>query len=105
MRLLANRAGIRTYLVDYHLAPEAKWPAQLEENEFVVRWLFKNAVDQGVDPSKVLLLAPCITRVLEPFQASTHPGGSVGHSSAWLLGVSLWVCHGSAAGCYGDRRS
>ena len=60
MRLLANRAGIRTYLVDYRLAPEAKWPAQLEENEFVVRWLFKNAEDQDVDPSKVRLLAPSI---------------------------------------------
>lgn len=53
MRLLANRAGIRTYLVDYRLAPEAKWPTQLEENEFVVRWLFANAADQGVDPAKV----------------------------------------------------
>ena len=53
MRLLANRAGIRTFLVDYRRAPEAKWPSHLEENEFVVRWLFEHAGEQGVNPSKV----------------------------------------------------
>lgn len=42
-------AGIATYLVDYQLAPEAKYPVQIEEIEYVVRWLFDHAAEQGVD--------------------------------------------------------
>ena len=39
MRLIAEQAGIRTYVVEYQLAPEAKYPTQLDEIEYVVRWL------------------------------------------------------------------
>lgn len=53
MRLLAERAGIVTYIIDYQLAPEAKYPTQIEEIEYVVRWLFHHADDQGIDPSKI----------------------------------------------------
>lgn len=53
MRLIAERAGICTYVVDYRLAPESKYPTQLEENEYVVRWLFEHAAPQGVDPAKI----------------------------------------------------
>ena len=53
MRLIAERAGILTYIVDYQLAPEAKYPVQIEEIEYVVRWLFGNAGEQGIDPAKI----------------------------------------------------
>jgi acetyl esterase len=53
MRLIAERAGILTYAVDYQLAPEAKYPVQIEEIEYVVRWLFEHAAEQGVDPAKI----------------------------------------------------
>ena len=53
MRLIAERAGILTYIVDYQLAPEAKYPTQIEEIEYVVRWLFDNAAAQGIDPAKI----------------------------------------------------
>jgi acetyl esterase/lipase len=53
MRLIAERAGIRTYIVDYQLAPEAKYPVQIEEIEYVVRWLFDNAAEEGVAPAKI----------------------------------------------------
>jgi acetyl esterase/lipase len=53
MRLIAERAGIVTYIVGYQLAPEAKYPTQIEEIEYVVRWLFHHADDQGIDPSKI----------------------------------------------------
>jgi len=43
MRLIAEQAGIRTYVVEYQLAPEAKYPTQLDEIEYVVRWLFDHA--------------------------------------------------------------
>ncbi|GAA4245240.1 alpha/beta hydrolase [Dactylosporangium darangshiense] len=53
MRIISERAGIATYVVDYQLAPEAKYPTQIDEIEYVVRWLFDNAADQGVDPTKI----------------------------------------------------
>ncbi|WP_426512111.1 alpha/beta hydrolase [Dactylosporangium sp. McL0621] len=55
MRVIAERAGIATYVVDYQLAPEAKYPVQIEEIEYTVRWLFDNAAAQGVDPAKIAL--------------------------------------------------
>lgn len=55
MRLLAEGSGAQVYCVDYKLAPEYQWPVQLEEGEFVVRWLFGNAAARGVDPSRIAL--------------------------------------------------
>ncbi len=53
MRLIAERAGIVTYIIEYQLAPEAKYPTQIDEIEYVVRWLFDQAVEQGIDPAKI----------------------------------------------------
>jgi acetyl esterase len=53
MRLIAEQAGIRTYVVEYQLAPEAKYPTQIDEIQYVVRWLFDHAADEGVDPAKI----------------------------------------------------
>lgn len=53
MRLIAERAGIITYVVEYHLAPEAKFPVQIDEIEYFVRWLFDNADAQGLDANKI----------------------------------------------------
>jgi acetyl esterase len=59
MRLIAERAGILTYAIDYQLAPEAKFPVQIDEIEYFVRWLFDNADAQGVAPSQ----QDCLSRV------------------------------------------
>jgi acetyl esterase/lipase len=53
MRLIADRAGILTHAIDYQLAPEAKFPVQIDEIEYFVRWLFDNADAQGVDANKI----------------------------------------------------
>jgi acetyl esterase len=53
MRLIAERAGIATYAVEYQLAPEAKFPTQIDEIEFFVRWLFDHAEEQAVDPTRI----------------------------------------------------
>lgn len=53
MRTFAERAGIAVYFVDYQLAPEAKYPTQIDESEHVVRWLFDHADEQGVDPGRI----------------------------------------------------
>jgi acetyl esterase len=53
MRLIAERAGIATYAIEYQLAPEAKFPTQIDEIEFFVRWLFDHAEEQAVDPTRI----------------------------------------------------
>ncbi|MFD7708549.1 alpha/beta hydrolase [Streptomyces sp. NPDC059785] len=53
LRIIAETAGIKTYAVDYRLAPEFKFPTQLEEIEYVVRWLFRYSEEQGVDPARI----------------------------------------------------
>jgi acetyl esterase len=53
MRPIAERAGIITYIIDYQLAPETKYPVQIDEIEYFVRWLFDHAEEQGVDATKI----------------------------------------------------
>ncbi len=55
MRRLCEGSGAQVYAVDYKLAPEYQWPAQIEEGEFVVRWLFAHATERGVDPRRIAL--------------------------------------------------
>src|SRR5467141_596392 len=55
MRLLAEGSGTQVYCVDYKLAPEYQWPVQIQEGEFVVRWLFEHAAERGVDPDRIAL--------------------------------------------------
>ena len=55
MRRLCEGAGVQVYAVDYKLAPEYQWPVQIEEGEFVVRWLFDHAAERGVDPARIAL--------------------------------------------------
>ncbi len=55
MRLLAEGSGTQVYCVDYKLAPEYEWPVQIEEDEFVVRWLHEHAAERGIDPGRIAL--------------------------------------------------
>lgn len=55
MRRLCEGAGVQVYAVEYKLAPEYQWPVQMEEGEFVVRWLFDHAAERGVDPTRIAL--------------------------------------------------
>ena len=55
MRIFAEDSGVQVYIVEYRLAPEYKFPVQIEENEFVVRWLFEHAAERGVDPARIAL--------------------------------------------------
>ncbi len=70
---LAGMAG-RGYVVasvQYRLAAEAKFPAQIQDVRTAVRWLKRNAAAYGIDPGKVFLW-----------------GGSAGGYLAALTGVS-----------------
>jgi acetyl esterase/lipase len=55
MRLFAEGSGAQVYCVDYKLAPEYQWPVQIEEGEFVVRWLCEHAAERGVDRDRIAL--------------------------------------------------
>ncbi|KAL4808058.1 alpha/beta-hydrolase [Aspergillus unguis] len=53
-RILAERAGIQVYLVDYRLAPEWNYPTQLDEYEAVLGWLRgPGGEERGVDPDLI----------------------------------------------------
>jgi acetyl esterase/lipase len=46
---LAKAAGSRALVINYRLAPEEKFPAQIDDVETAYRWL----LDQGYDPSRI----------------------------------------------------
>ncbi|KAL4954692.1 Alpha/Beta hydrolase protein [Aspergillus filifer] len=50
-RILSQKAGVQVYIVEYRLAPEWKFPTQLDEYESVIRWLRgEGGWERGVDP-------------------------------------------------------
>jgi acetyl esterase len=54
-RRLAAAAGLRVISVAYRLAPEAPFPAQLEDGEAAVRWVMSEAAELGADPARILV--------------------------------------------------
>ncbi len=46
---LAKAAGAQALVINYRLAPENKFPAQIDDVEAAFRWL----LDQGYDPSRI----------------------------------------------------
>ncbi len=63
-------AGFVATTIDYRLAPEHRWPAQIEDCKCAVRWMRAHASELGVDPRRIAAL-----------------GGSAGGHLAALLGV------------------
>ncbi|PYH76886.1 hypothetical protein BO82DRAFT_395803 [Aspergillus uvarum CBS 121591] len=53
-RLLAESAGIQIYLVEYRLAPEWRYPTQLDEYDAVIDWLRgEGGQARHVDPDRI----------------------------------------------------
>jgi acetyl esterase len=46
-------AGYVTATISYRLSGEAKWPAALEDAKCAVRWFRSNAVEIGLDPTRI----------------------------------------------------
>ena len=55
MRLLAKESGFAVCGVDYHRAPEYRYPTQLEEVLAAVRWLREKSAELGIDARRLVL--------------------------------------------------
>lgn len=54
-RRLADAGRMRVLSVEYRLAPEAPFPAQLDDGEAAVRWAIRASADLQIDPAGLLL--------------------------------------------------
>jgi acetyl esterase len=56
-RALANASGAKVLLVEYRLAPEHRWPAQVHDADATVRWARspEGAGQLAIDPARVVL--------------------------------------------------
>ncbi|OJJ30883.1 hypothetical protein ASPWEDRAFT_746495 [Aspergillus wentii DTO 134E9] len=53
-RILAEESGVQVYAVEYRLAPEWKFPTQLDEYKTVVEWVQNGGgKERGVNPKRV----------------------------------------------------
>lgn len=52
-RLVASELNCAIFSVDYRLAPEAPYPASLEDVYSVLTWLHTNARELGLDPARI----------------------------------------------------
>ncbi len=52
-RRRAADAGVAMVAVDYALAPEHRFPTQIEQAHAALVWLHRHAVDLGIDPSRI----------------------------------------------------
>ena len=54
-RRLADASAMAVLSVDYRLAPEAPFPAQLEDAEAALRWAMTEAASLQIDPARLLV--------------------------------------------------
>jgi acetyl esterase len=55
MRLLAARSGVAVIGIDYRLAPEHKFPTQLDEVATTLEWLRSDGSNAGIDATRLAL--------------------------------------------------
>jgi acetyl esterase len=55
MALLCNASGLPVVGIDYRLAPEHRFPSQLQEVAACLRWLFAQASSIKLDPDNILI--------------------------------------------------
>jgi acetyl esterase/lipase len=56
LQAIATEHDCLVVTVDYRLAPEAKFPASLEDNYAALRWLYRQADELGVDRRRIAVM-------------------------------------------------
>jgi len=54
-RTIATRAGVKVVSVEYRLAPEAPFPAAIEDAMAALAWVRAEAADLGLDPARLAI--------------------------------------------------
>ena len=115
---IAQAAKARTFALDYRLAPEHRFPAQLEDAVAAYRWLLENGADPrrlvtagdsaGANLTLALLLSardegirlPALAVILSPPTGSVGVPARVDHGCDWITKQMLeqwvgWFCDAS----------
>ncbi len=74
--------GYVTAVIFYRLAPEAPWPAALEDCKCAVRWMRANHAELGVDPDRIAVVGESAGGHLSYLTAMT-PDGTFEGSGGW----------------------
>jgi acetyl esterase/lipase len=81
--------GFAVASVNYRLAPEARWPAQVHDCKLAIRFLRKNAVQFGIDPDRIGVFGDSAGGHLSTLLATA--GESDGLEGPGLAGISSRV--------------
>lgn len=99
------RAGLAVATVDYRLAREARWPAQLDDIGLATAWLRARAGDLGLDPDRFGVAGESAGGHLAAMAALTGDGPSAFAAAVVLYGVTdveAMADHGRAPGAPSD---
>ena len=72
--------GFVTFIPDYRLYPEVRWPAFLEDNAKAVRWVRDHAAEFGGDPAKLFLVG---------HSAGAYNAAMLSLDRRWLAAVGM----------------
>jgi acetyl esterase len=76
-RALADAGAVRVIAIDYRLAPEARFPAALEDARAAVAYIGHHCIDFGIDPARLGICGDSAgaTLVAATCQAAARSGG------------------------------
>src|SRR5258708_17963792 len=72
-RGIAAQSRFAVVAIDYHMGPEHRFPAAVEDALAAVRWMAANAGSVGIDPARLLVASRSARRHLAPVAALPPP--------------------------------
>ena len=103
VRALANASGAIVVSVGYRLAPEAPFPAGLEDCLCAVRWLAANAAELGADPDRLAIAGDSAGGNLATVVARRLRGEVELRMQALIYPVTDAGCNTASYGEFGER--